>query len=148
MDMRWTIHLPRERASVPMVRRLLMGAMETAGVDPGVAAEIGLALSEACANVVEHAHGTHPDTQFEVRARIIGSRCRIEVSDTGPGFPPERLGTPLHHVAAPGAESGRGLLLIEAMSDRVQLRNHPQKGAVIRFEKSLRWRKDSLLPTA
>lgn len=146
MDMRWTLHLPRERASVPMVRRLLMGAMETAGVDPGVAAEIGLALSEACANAVEHAHGTHPDTQFEVRARIIGSRCRIEVSDTGPGFPPERLGTPLHHVTAPGAESGRGLLLIEAMCDRVQLRNHPQRGAVIRFEKSLRWRKDTLLP--
>ncbi len=146
MDMRWTVHLPRETASVPMVRRLLMGAMETAGVDPGVAAEIGLALSEACANVVEHAKSTNPDAEFEVRAGIVGNRCRVEVSDAGPGFSPERLGTPLHHVAAPGAENGRGLLLIEAMSDRVQLRNHPRKGAVIRFEKSLRWRKDALLP--
>lgn len=146
MDMRWTVHLPREKASVPMVRRLLVGAMETAGVDPGVAAEIGLALSEACANVVEHAQGAHPESDFEVRAGIVGDRCRIEVSDTGPGFTPERLSAPLHHVAAPGSENGRGLLLIEAMSDRVSLRNHPRKGAVIRFERSLRWRKDSLLP--
>lgn len=146
MDMRWTVHVPRETASVPMVRRLLMGAMETAGVDPGVAAEIGLALSEACANVVEHGCGIDPDARFEVRAGITGDRCRVQVSDTGPGFSAERLKTPLHHVAAPGAESGRGLLLIEAMSDRVQLRNDPRKGAVIRFEKSLRWRKDALLP--
>src|SRR5262245_37504532 len=122
MDMRWTVHLPRETASVPMVRRLLMGAMETAGVDPGVAAEIGLALSEACANVVEHARGANPEAEFEVRAGITGNRCRVEVSDTGPGFTDERLRMPLHHIASTGAENGRGLLLIEAMSDRVQLR--------------------------
>ncbi|WSY13382.1 ATP-binding protein [Embleya sp. NBC_00896] len=143
MDMRWTVHLPRESASVPMARRLLVGAMETAGVDREIAMEIGLALSEACANVVEHARGgSH--TEYQIRAGITGDCCRVEIIDGGPGFPVERL-RGVATVAGPGAENGRGLMLIRAMTDHVQLSNHPRRGAVLRFEKTLRWREDALV---
>jgi serine/threonine-protein kinase RsbW len=143
MDMRWTVHLPRETASVPLARKLLVGAMLTAGVDREVAMEIGLALSEACANVVEHARdGSRPD--FQIRAGITDDCCRVEIVDGGPGFPVDRL-RGLVAVAGPGAESGRGLMLIRAMTDHVQLSNHPRRGAVLRFEKTLRWRVDALV---
>ena len=37
------------------------------------------------------------------------------------------------------AESGRGLFLIRALTDHVQLRNHPQRGAIVSFDKILKW---------
>ncbi|WP_346012445.1 ATP-binding protein [Streptomyces sp. SID3343] len=141
--MRWTVHLPRESASVPMARRLLVGAMETAGVDREIAMEIGLALSEACANVVEHAR-SGSRAEYQIRAGITGNCCRVEIIDGGPGFPSDRLHG-ITHVAGPAAENGRGLMLIRAMTDHVQLSNHPRRGAVLRFEKTLRWRKDALV---
>lgn len=144
MDMRWTVHLPRESASVPMARRLLVGAMETAGVDPEIAMEIGLALTEACANVVEHARGGSC-AEYRIRAGITGDRCRVEITDGGPGFPPERL-RGIAAAVGPGAESGRGLMLIRAMTDDVQISNHPRRGAVLCFEKVLRRREDELVP--
>ena len=36
------------------------------------------------------------------------------------------------------AESGRGLILIEALCDRVDIRNHPARGAMIHFERDLK----------
>ncbi|NUP24880.1 MAG: ATP-binding protein, partial [Streptomyces sp.] len=54
MSIWWSLHLRREAASVPLARRLLIGTMETAGVDPDVSYDLSVALSEACANAVEH----------------------------------------------------------------------------------------------
>ncbi|MFD0571149.1 ATP-binding protein [Kitasatospora gansuensis] len=88
MDIWWTLHLKRDPASVPLARRILLGAMDSAGVDPQVAFDLGIALTEACANAVEHATSTRPDEGFQVTASISGDRLRIEVTDTGPGLPP------------------------------------------------------------
>lgn len=54
MSMWWSLHLRREAASVPLARRFLLGTMETAGVDPDISYDLSVALSEACANAVEH----------------------------------------------------------------------------------------------
>ncbi|WP_169797090.1 ATP-binding protein, partial [Streptacidiphilus griseoplanus] len=97
MDIWWTLHLKREPASVPLARRILLSTMETAGVDPQVAHEIGVALTEACANAVEHAIGGDPDEGFQITASIDGDRLRIEVVDSGPGLPP---GDPLARLPA------------------------------------------------
>ena len=42
------------------------------------------------------------------------------------------------HNTAEMAESGRGLMLIEALCDRVDIRNHPARGAMIHFERDLK----------
>ncbi|MFD0329730.1 ATP-binding protein [Streptacidiphilus monticola] len=58
--------------------------MATAGVDPEVTHEVSIALSEACANAVEHAVPTGAeDDSFQVTATISGDRLRIEVNDSG-----------------------------------------------------------------
>nr|WP_052509719.1 ATP-binding protein [Kitasatospora griseola] len=89
MDIWWTLHLKRDPASVPLARRILLGAMDSAGVHPQDAFDLGLALTEACANAVEHAGpGQFGDT-FQVTAALSGDRLRIEVANTGaaPGPP-------------------------------------------------------------
>lgn len=106
MDIWWTLHLKRDPASVPLARRILLGAMDSAGVDPQVAFDLGIALTEACANAVEHATSTRPDEGFQVTASISGDRLRIEVTDTGPGLPPA-TGASRPLTLPPAAPPGR-----------------------------------------
>ncbi|MER7850174.1 ATP-binding protein [Kitasatospora sp. NPDC096077] len=212
MDIWWTLHLKRDPASVPLARRILLGAMATAGVDPQIADDLGVALTEACANAVEHGATGRPDEGFQVTASISGDRLRIEVTDSGPGLPgpsapparrpatplpaarpttagraprrsrraratvpvrvlsahrPRRDGHPYDTHVLPcrpqaptlrpvdldtlpdlTAESGRGLFLIHALTDHVQLRNHPLRGAIVSFDKILKWQDDALLRAA
>jgi serine/threonine-protein kinase RsbW len=144
MSIWWSLHLRREAASVPLARRLLLGTMETAGVDPDVSYDLSLALSEACANAVEHGGESGPQDSsaaYRVTAYLDGEKCRIEVTDSGPGFPPVRPARP----APVEAENGRGLCLIRELADHVQIGNKPGRGAVVSFDKILKWRKDAPL---
>ncbi|MFI7005692.1 ATP-binding protein [Streptomyces sp. NPDC050145] len=144
MSIWWSLRLRREAASVPLARRLLLGAMETAGVDPDISYDLSVALSEACANAVEHGGASETgDTSgaYEVTAYLEGERCRIEVADSGPGFPAVRGRAPSTH-----AENGRGLCLIEELADHVDFVNRPgHGGAVVSFDKILKWKKDAPL---
>jgi serine/threonine-protein kinase RsbW len=145
MSIWWSLHLRREAASVPLARRLLLGTMETAGVDPDVSYDLSVALSEACANAVEHggaasAGGT--SEAYRVTAYLDGEKCRIEVADSGPGFPHR---PPVRPVPA-DAEHGRGLGLIRELADHVHIGNKPgRSGAVVSFDKILKWREDAPL---
>ncbi|WP_030022859.1 ATP-binding protein [Streptomyces monomycini] len=157
MSIWWSLHLRREAASVPLARRLLLGTMETAGVDPDVSHDLSVALSEACANAVEHG-GDAATEDYRVTAFINGDTCRIEVTDSGPGFRgrarrPKRPGlsampdpAPPPPMAAPApaqAEHGRGLFLIEALTDHVRYRNRTgRRGAVVSFDKILKWKEE------
>ncbi|MFJ7075203.1 ATP-binding protein [Streptomyces sp. NPDC098781] len=146
MSIWWSLHLRREAASVPLARRLLLGTMETAGVDPDVSYDLSVALSEACANAVEHGGATTPDGSpqaYRVTAYLDGEKCHIEVTDSGPGF------TSSHRAPRPAshdAEDGRGLCLISELADHVQIGNKPGLGgAVVSFDKILKWREDAPL---
>ncbi|MFF8694162.1 ATP-binding protein [Streptomyces sp. NPDC015144] len=176
MSIWWSLHLRREAASVPLARRFLLGTMETAGVDPDISFDLSVALTEACANAVEHGGGhpaaadpessqgweERPDRsatvpgRYRVTAYLDGERCRIEVADSGPGFParsplPASAQQPGGDPYAPrpcpptDAEDGRGLCLIEQLADHVHFGNRPGSGAVVSFDKILKWRKDALL---
>ncbi|QNP64147.1 ATP-binding protein [Streptomyces genisteinicus] len=152
MSIWWSLRLRRDAASVPLARRLLLGAMETAGVDPDISYDLSVALTEACANAVEHGGGPgpadgDPAAEYRVTAYLDGEKCRIEVADSGPGF--DRR--PVPYREGPGgeapatAESGRGLCLIEQLADHVHVRSRPGLGAVVSFDKILKWREGALL---
>jgi serine/threonine-protein kinase RsbW len=162
MSIWWSLHLRREAASVPLARRLLLGTMETAGVDPDICYDLSVALSEACANAVEHG-GDAATEDYRVTAFIDGDTCRIEVTDSGPGFrapapapPHPQTGrapmpatVPTPAQAPAYAEDGRGLFLIEALTDHVRYRNRTgRRGAVVSFDKILKWREGAALPMA
>ncbi|WP_449341708.1 ATP-binding protein [Streptacidiphilus cavernicola] len=191
---------------MPLARHILLGTMASAGVDPDISHEVGVALTEACANAVEHARhsaATGEDSGFQVTATIENGCLRVEITDNGPGFStdpartppvPARTGpctararrrrpAPLPVRSLPvvplavcdpfddcdlfgddhlpfedlfpfdgipadagtelpdlDATSGRGLFLIRALMDHVQFRNHPRSGAVVSFDKVLKYR--------
>jgi serine/threonine-protein kinase RsbW len=145
MDVNWTLLLPREVESVVKARRMLRDTASLVGMDPEVSFDLGVALTEACANVIEHAGRAEG---YWVAAGISDDRCWVDVVDNGVGFAPHRLAehTGLRGCApnvpvvpvAETPEGGRGLILIEALCDRVDIRNHPARGAMIHFERDLK----------
>ncbi|WP_326598134.1 ATP-binding protein [Streptomyces sp. NBC_01803] len=145
MSIWWSLQLRREAASVPLARRILLGAMETVGVDADISHELCVALSEACSNAVQH--GGDRSEVYRVTASIHGDVCRIEVTDRGPGFPwGATIPLVLRREPCELSSSGRGLGLIEALSDRVRFDNQPgMGGAIVTFDKVLKWREGALL---
>src|SRR3712207_3799563 len=104
VDIAFTVHLPVDTDSVPFIRGLCRQALEHLRIERGVVDEIALALTEACANVVQHA-GEH--APYEVAVAIDDRLCRISVVDNGGGFDPAEL--PDGDERSP-LEDGRGLL--------------------------------------
>ena len=123
------LSLPREADSVPAVRRLLRCALTILRVDREPSADLEIALTEACANVVRHATGTD---HFEVCLDVGDQRCAIDVVDTGSGFDPTQAGEPVRADSV----RGRGLYLIKALSENVRMHSEPRRGSLIHFEKS------------
>ena len=130
MRMSVRLNLPREADSVPAVRRLLRCALAILHVDREHGADLEIALTEACANVVTHATGAD---KFEVRLNVAEDHCAIDVLDNGAGFDAEAAG---ETSPAAVSERGRGLYLIKALSDNVRMHSSPRSGSLIHFEKS------------
>ena len=82
MEIKMALYLPRDAASVPVTRRVLDRCLETLGVTPDTRADIALALSEACANVVQHAG---PGEEYQVQVSARNRQCVIEVVNAGSG---------------------------------------------------------------
>jgi serine/threonine-protein kinase RsbW len=129
MRMSVRVKLPRQVDSIPAVRRLLRCALTILRVDRQSGADLEIALTEACANVVKHATGAN---QFEVRLDVADDHCAIDVLDDGAGFDATGVG------GSPdaGSERGRGLFLIKALSENVRMHSAPRSGSLIHFEKS------------
>src|ERR1700755_1787632 len=141
------LYLRRDGASVAVTRRVLDRCLETLGVTPDTRADIALALSEACANVVQHAG---PGEEYQVQVCARNRQCVIEVVNaarrTGPvqggrGTGQERLGAnAIAGDPVPAtAEHGRGLKIIHAVADNMQLTGNEPHGTTVHFEKTLQW---------
>lgn len=127
-----SVSLPRESVSVPVVRRLAAQALRAFGVYDEDVDDVQLAITEACANVIDHAAET--DT-YEVKIELAADRCALTIVDQGSGF--NAAGVP--EQAEHDAEMGRGLTLMRALVDNVAFRNEPQAGAVVHMVKTLRY---------
>ena len=64
MQISYRLHLPRDASTVPLVRALCQDAMIRLGVRSEDVDDVGLAITEACSNVVVHAAG---GVQYEVQ---------------------------------------------------------------------------------
>jgi serine/threonine-protein kinase RsbW len=88
VDARFCLVFPRETISVPVVRRVLGETLDRLGVDPESVADLLLAVTEACTNVLRH---SGPGFRYEVTATVGRHHCVLEVVDNGRGFDPAAL---------------------------------------------------------
>jgi serine/threonine-protein kinase RsbW len=131
MELSLALTLPRDEQTVSVARHIVRHAMEQVGVETSCADDVALALSEACTNVLLH---SGPGDQYVVRLNLEDRLGVIRVIDVGHGFDSARL-------KAEGSllddERGRGLGLMQALVDRVQLTSRPEAGTVVTLEKDL-----------
>ncbi|MFL5781085.1 MAG: anti-sigma factor RsbA family regulatory protein [Thermoleophilaceae bacterium] len=109
------------------LRRLVAAEAASAGLDPGRAADLALAASEAAANSVRHAGG-----RGTARVWRTGDALVCDVRDSG------RIENPMAGRVAPFPDptGGRGLWLANQLCDLVQLRSFAD-GAVVRLHMRL-----------
>jgi serine/threonine-protein kinase RsbW len=136
--MKFSLALPREALSIPVIRRVLGEALRGLGVAEDCVGDILVATSEACTNVIQHARG---GGDFEVAGRVDDGLCLLKIMDWGRG--PRRT----HAVPEPGelAESGRGIKIMRALVDELSIDTAPERGTVVRLEKRLTWRDEALV---
>ncbi len=131
MNIGFSVRLPVDAQSVPLVRGLLRQALQHLGVASDRIDDVLLALTEACANVVQHAQG---QDEYQVDVRIDDHVCRISVLDDGQGFDPQQVAA---DQAGSPLEGGRGLILMRALVDRLAFRETEDGRHGVFLEKQL-----------
>jgi len=98
--------------AVPAIRAAVSGFLDAQNISPGRSADIELAVTEACANVVRHAYPGEVG-QIECDARVVHDAVVIRVRDWGCPF--------TDPAVDPGL--GLGMPLMAALADQVD-RSH------------------------
>ena len=128
--------LSPEPASVPLARHFFADWLEHLAIDTDDIADLLLVASELCANAVHHGRGT--TNSLVLRAWAEGNDIVLQAEDDGSGFdPPQRYEDELPD---PEAVAGRGLFLIQSLSDGVRVERSDNRTIV-------QVRKDAILST-
>ncbi len=130
MDISFTVRLPVDVDSVPFVRGLCRQALDHLRVDRPVVEETTLALTEACADVVQHA-GEH--AAYEVSVAIGDGLCRITVVDDGSAFDRAEA----EGRAGLDVDGGAGVRLMQALVDSLDFRRDAEGRHRVSLEKRL-----------
>lgn len=114
-----------------LARHLALHQLDTWGIPhgSGVSDAVALIVAELAANAVTH--GRVPGRDFELRLSLVTGSVRVEVTDTRAEARPPAPGA----VCAPRplADTGRGLVLVEAVADRWEVLDR-EPGKTVRAE--------------
>ena len=116
------LDVPATSAQVADIRRSVRAAARTHGISEPQLSDIGLAITEACANVVTHAYRTaHDPGLLTVEAYRERRNFVVTVTDAGAGIAPR--------ADSPGL--GLGLALIARMTRRMEIKNNDPIGSTV-----------------
>src|ERR671916_2074131 len=124
-DIRLT--LPARPENVAVVRHVFGALAEAIGLEKPVIADMRLAVTEACTNVVRHAY-TDGEGTIDVVVRPRGDAVEVVVADEGRGLDPSP------DTSGPGL----GMPLIAALADSVEVQRDKARGSrlAMRFARS------------
>jgi len=105
------LNLPARAENVAVVRHALGGLGDALGLDPAALADVKLAVTEACTNVVMHAYPDGVDGELWVSATLGEDSIVIAVRDAGRGITPR--------PDSPGL--GLGLPLIASLAEHLEV---------------------------
>ena len=76
--------LPRDAMTLPVIRHVARCALKELGVTPSAVDDVGLALTEACTNVVKH---SGVDEAYEVHLLVSDNVCPARSKSSHPPRP-------------------------------------------------------------
>jgi PAS domain S-box-containing protein len=98
-----------------MIRHRLSGWLRGAEVPDELSTDVVLVINEACTNVIEHAYAGQGAGTVQLEVQCVDGEVQARVADTGSWRSP---------TTNPG-NSGRGLMLIRAIADSVDVDSAP-----------------------
>jgi serine phosphatase RsbU (regulator of sigma subunit)/anti-sigma regulatory factor (Ser/Thr protein kinase) len=118
------VEVPAEPAQLATARHLIRRWVEANdGTDDDCAA-FAIAVSEACANSIEHAYGAR-DATIELRASLIDGVATVTIRDRGKWREPR------------GGNRGRGIPIMREFLDDVSI-EHSERGTTVDLQRRLR----------
>ncbi|MFP3964000.1 ATP-binding protein [Actinomadura fulvescens] len=136
--MKFSLALPREALSIPVIRRVLGDALRGLGVSDDCVADILVATSEACTNVIQHARSSG---NYEVIGCVDDDACVLKIMDWGRGLRTADSDEDRGILS----ESGRGIRIMRALVDDLTIESVPDAGTVVHLQKRLTWRDEALI---
>jgi anti-sigma regulatory factor (Ser/Thr protein kinase) len=125
-----SLSLPAQPVNVAVIRQAMTGVAESLEISAAVLADINMAVTEACTNVILHAY---PDGEGRVEVDVFpnGRQVDVIVRDNGAGFMPRPM--------RKDTSWRLGLPLIAALSDGLEVTSGPGgEGTVVRMTFDLR----------
>jgi len=115
------LFLPARAENIAVVRHALGALTDIGALDGHTLADVRLAITEACANVVVHAYPDGGEGPLEIEVGIEDHRLEVTVRDHGDG------------LVAGGPDAGLGLALIGALADSMQLDRDDRQRTEVRM---------------
>ena len=129
----------RIEASVDQLRRIrgaVREAVESCGCSAECAADVVMAVDEACQNVIRHAYREDPGGAIELEIKRCGEDLVVYVQDSAPAVDPKEVKPRDLDEIRPG---GLGTLLIREMMDSAEfIRPRSGRGNLLRMVKRIR----------
>ena len=130
---------PVVELTLPVLPDMELAATKTAevvskhmGLNDEQAAEINMALIEACINAFEHSES---DKQIEIHFKIKDDLLEIQVTDKGIGFDKSKVAIPkIEEKLGADYKRGWGLQLIKELMDTVEFES-TEKGTTVTMTK-------------
>jgi serine/threonine-protein kinase RsbW len=130
---------PVVELTLPVLPDMELAATKTAevvskhmGLNEDQAAEINMALIEACINAFEHSES---DKQIEIHFKIKDDLLEIQVTDKGIGFDKSKVAIPkIEEKLGSDYKRGWGLQLIKELMDTVEFES-TEKGTTVTMTK-------------
>ena len=114
------IRFTSDPADLAEARRAAERAAERAGLDATAAAEVGLCVNEAVANIIRHAYDGEKDKPIELAVEPGQGTLTVRLRDWGSGELPDPHAA---HTRDPLMPGGLGLMCLQKMMDEVHF--HP-----------------------
>lgn len=128
-EVRMAFALPARPEALRFVRAVVGGFARLLGADPETVRDVQLAVHEAAANVVEHAYeGQEGILELEVRPEP--ESLVVVITDT---TTTSVEATPAHGAFDAETEDGRGVPIMAAVSDELELRHRAGTQTELRF---------------
>ncbi len=119
-------------SEIARARRWVSEHAQAAGFSEADVRNLGLAVSEACANVIRHAYHGQPGRPIGLRLRVDETRLALWIRDQGTKFDP-------HAYQAPDLdqphEGGYGVFIIRSLMDEVDYDTSARQGTTLRLVK-------------
>lgn len=125
-----SIRISSIRSNIRLIEDFLLQIHEDVRFESSILDRIMISVTEAVNNGIIHGNKADPSKYVDLSCQCFDDHVEFIVRDEGPGFAPEEIPDPRAEQNLL-KEGGRGILIIEAMMDKVEYRRNDAGMALV-----------------